>query len=164
MSAISLLLLAASGVSKTLDPDPTTGAMRSAGLPGSRGVSRFLGMAEVAAAGAGIAVGGVWVGAAALLYLGFLVFTVAAVRRRLPIQSCGCFGREDTPPTMAHVVFNAVAAVMLSVTALMSESPVPWSEPPAELVLYLLFAMLGAFLAYLVMAQLPRTLPPTSSQ
>jgi hypothetical protein len=164
VSAVSLLLLAASGVSKTLDPDPTTGAMRSAGLPASRAISRSIGIDEIAAAGAGIALGGVWVGGAALLYLGFLLFTVAAVRRRLPIQSCGCFGREDTPPTMLHVGFNAVSAVALTVVALSSRHPVPWSGPALEVVLYLLFAILGAHLAYLVMAQLPRTLHPTGTR
>jgi protein-S-isoprenylcysteine O-methyltransferase Ste14 len=48
--------------------------------------------------------------------------------------------------------------------ALGSRHPVPWSGPALEVVLYLLFAILGAYLAYLVMAQLPRTLHPTGTR
>lgn len=164
VSAVALILLTASGVSKIVEPDPTRGAMAAARLPSSRTISRGLGLVEILSGVVGLALGGRWLAPAVVLYLGFLAFTTIAVRQRLPIQSCGCFGREDTPPTTAHIVFNAVAAVSLTVTALMIASPVPWSGPPTELVLYLLFALLGAYLAYLVMAQLPGTLHPTSSQ
>jgi hypothetical protein len=35
---------------------------------------------------------------------------------------------------------------------------VPWDAPPLDVLLYLSFALLGAYLAYLLLAQLPRTL------
>jgi hypothetical protein len=164
VSAVALILLAASGASKIVEPDPTRGAMAAARLPSSRTISRGLGLFEILSGVVGLALGGRWLAPAIVVYLGFLVFTIIAVRQRLPIQSCGCFGREDTPPTTAHVVFNAMAAVSLTATALMSGSPVPWSSQPIELAIYLLFALLGAYLAYLLMAQLPSALHPTSSQ
>ena len=108
-STIALLLLAASGVSKAIDPDPTRGALQAAGLPSSAPVARLLGIFEVLAAAAALTMGGWWVAPAALLYLGFTGFTLAAVRHQIPVQSCGCFGREDTPPAVVHVVYNAIA-------------------------------------------------------
>ncbi|HVR78330.1 MAG TPA: MauE/DoxX family redox-associated membrane protein [Acidimicrobiia bacterium] len=164
VSALSLVLLAASGVFKVLDPDPTKGALAAARLPSSRFVARCLGLFEGIAAVVGLAVGGRWLAFAALLYLGFSVFTVVAVSRRLPIQSCGCFGREDTPPTVLHVIFNGFAATALWYLVAVNGLAAPWSGSNTELALFLVFAVLGAYLAYLLLSQLPRTLQMTSSQ
>jgi hypothetical protein len=162
LAAVALVLLAASGLSKTFDPDPTRGAMSAAGLPSSRGIARGLGVAEMVAAVTGLAFGGAWLAIGAVLYLGFALFTFAAVQKRLPIQSCGCFGREDTPPTTLHVVFNTVSTIALAYLVFTGASAVPWAEPPLELALYLSFSMVGAYLAYLVLSQLPRTLKMTT--
>jgi uncharacterized membrane protein YphA (DoxX/SURF4 family) len=164
VSAVALVLLAASGVSKVFDPDPTRGAMQAARLPSSRLISRSLGIAEIVAGVAGLVLGGPWLAFAALLYLGFFVFTMAAVRKRLPIQSCGCFGREDTPPTVLHVVFNALSSAALGYVALLSEQAVPWTGPSVEVALYLAFSLVGAYLAYLLLEQLPRTLQMTTTR
>ena len=163
VSTVALVLLAASGVTKLLDPDPTTGAMTAARLPSSRRVSRGLGLLELAAAGAGLVLAGVWPVVGATLYTGFFLFTLVALHRRLPIQSCGCFGREDTPPTVLHVGFNAISAAALAYLAVLAAPAVPWTGPPAEVALYLAFGLIGAYLSYLVLAQLPRTLHMTSN-
>ncbi len=47
----------------------------------------------------------------AAAYAGFAVFVLVALRRGWALSSCGCFGRPDTPPTPAHAVLNAGAAV-----------------------------------------------------
>ncbi|MGH8916076.1 MAG: MauE/DoxX family redox-associated membrane protein [Acidimicrobiia bacterium] len=164
VSAVALVLLVASGWAKLVDPDPTRGAMKAARLPSSRLVSRVLGLTEIVAAIAGLALGTKWLALAALLYLGFAVFTTAAVRRRLPIQSCGCFGRADTPPTNIHVTFNIVATVALAYLAIATRQVMPWEGPPLELALYLSFSLIGAYLAYLVLSQLPRTLHLTNTR
>ncbi len=44
------------------------------------------------------------------VYSAFAVFVIVALRRGLSIQSCGCFGRVDTPPSVAHIAVNLVAA------------------------------------------------------
>lgn len=157
-STIALVLLAASGVSKAFDPDPTRGAMNAAGLPSSMLLARLLGAFEVLAAASALAMGGWWTASAAVLYLGFTWFTLAAVRRQIPVQSCGCFGREDTPPSVIHVVYNAIAALALLVLVVTDAAAVPWSGPALTLVIFLGFGLIGGFLSYLLLAQLPRTL------
>jgi hypothetical protein len=156
VSAVALTLLAASGVSKLIDPDPTVGAMRAARIPSSRLIARTLAGVEIAAAALGLGWGGLWLVAALTLYLGFAVFTLVAVQHRLPIQSCGCFGRDDTPPTWGHVVFNGLSAMGLGYLIAVNRAPVPWYEPVGEIVLYSAFGIIGAYLAYLLLAQLPR--------
>lgn len=158
LSAVALTLLAASGIAKLVDPDPTVGAMTAAGLHSNRLTARSLGLAEILAAALGLAWGGVWLIAALGLYTGFAVFTLMAVQRRIPVQSCGCFGREDTPPTWAHVLFNCLSALALGYLIVVNRAPVPWSEPVGEILLYIAFSLSGAYLSYLLLAQLPRTL------
>ncbi|HSO50378.1 MAG TPA: MauE/DoxX family redox-associated membrane protein [Acidimicrobiia bacterium] len=163
ISAVALALLAASGLAKLLDPDPTRGAMAAARLPSSRWIARGLGALEIAAAVVGLVLAGVWLAPAATLYAGFFLFTLVAVQQRLPIQSCGCFGRDDTPPTVLHVAFNLVSAGALTYSAVMGLPAVPWDAPPLDVLVYLSFALLGAYLAYLLLAQLPRTLNMTTT-
>jgi hypothetical protein len=164
ISAVALVLLAASGLAKMLDPDPTRGAMKAARLPSSRWIARGLGLVEVVAAVVGLSLGGPMLFLSVLLFVGFFLFTLVAVQQRLPIQSCGCFGQEDTPPTMVHVVFNAVSAVALTYIAIMAQPTIPWGGATQIAVgLYLSFSLVGAYLAYLVLSHLPRTLKTTSS-
>jgi hypothetical protein len=164
LSTIALILLLVSGASKIFDPNPTTGAMRAARLPASISISRGLGVFELVAGILGLVLGGIWLLPAGLLYVGFLAFTVAALQQRLPIQSCGCFGRQDTPPTVLHVGFNALSAGVLAIMVATAQLPVPWSESPINLALYLAFGGIGAYLAYLVLALLPRTLQMTATR
>ncbi len=155
VSTVALTLLAASGVAKLIDPDPTTGAMRGARLPSSRSTVRVLGVLEISAAVVGVAWGGAWLSLAVALYAGFTLFTFVAVRRSLPIQSCGCFGRDDTPPSWIHVVFNGLSTIALGYLMVVNGSPVPWSEPVAQVLLYSVFGLIGAYLSYLLLVRLP---------
>ena len=155
VATISLGVLGVGGVAKLVDPEPTSGALQAAGLPSSPFLTRVLGLAEVAVAVAALAIGGVLVVAAAFFYLAFTIFTAAAVRGRFPLQSCGCFGREETPPTGIHVAFNAVAAASLVLVALSGSTPVPWEAPVAEVVLYLGLGGVGAYAAVLILTRLP---------
>lgn len=162
ITTIALVLLAASGVSKALDPNPTRGALRAARLPSSRPAIVALGVLEVVAAAAGMVAGGRWVAPAVALYLGFTVFTFAAVRGQIPVQSCGCFGREDTPPTALHVAYNLTVTIALGYLMITGQPAVPWSGPGIEIALFLGYSVIGAYLSYLVLAQLPRTLSITN--
>jgi hypothetical protein len=158
VSTISLVLLGASGIVKIFDPAPTSGALEVARLPSSDAISRLIGVVELGAAILGLTRGGVAVVAAAVLYAVFTLFTLAAVRRRIPLQSCGCFGRDDTPPTAIHVSYNAVATIALTWLAISDATPVPRDSTPLELVLFLSFAALGAIASYLLLARLPSVL------
>jgi hypothetical protein len=54
----------------------------------------------------------------ALSYIAFAIFTVVALYRDLPIDSCGCLGRLETPPGGRHlIVIGVVLAGALVETA-----------------------------------------------
>ncbi|MDQ3781878.1 MAG: hypothetical protein M3349_02950 [Actinomycetota bacterium] len=109
--AVVSALLVASGYAKVANPTPTVGALQAAGLPSGRRLVTNLGVIEVVAGLAGLALGGRLGGLpVAVVYAGLAGFVVVALVRRWPIQSCGCLARIDTPPTWVHVAFNAVAA------------------------------------------------------
>jgi len=148
--------MASSGVAKLVDPDPTTGAMRAARLPASTPITYTLGLVESTVAVLALAVGGPAVAAGAVLYAGFTVFTLAATVYDVPIQSCGCFGRADTPPSRIHVAFNLLATLALGRLALAGMGPIDWSLPPVDLVLFLGYAIAGVFASYLLLARLPQ--------
>jgi len=163
VAAIALGLLAASGLAKLVDPEPTIGAMRSARLPASNLVAYLLGTVEVLLASASLAMGGVALVGAAILYGGFTVFTFAATRKRIPVQSCGCFGRDDTPPSPIHVSFNLGAMVSLLAVASLGVSPIDWGLPGLQLALYLGFTAIGVYVSYLMLSSLPQLLDLSST-
>lgn len=158
LSTISLGLLAASGVAKLVDPHPTAGALEAARLPSHVLIVIGLAVAELAAAITGLTAGGLWLLPAAILYLGFTLFTAWALRARVPLQSCGCFGKEDTPPTAIHLAFNLVATAALAAGALADASPLPWDSGAVEIALVVVFGVVGTYLSYLILAVLPNTL------
>ncbi len=156
-------LLGAAGAQKLFRPTYTVGALRIMGLPVSP-----LGVRAGAAAELSVAAGAVVVGGevASLLvaasYLAFAVFVAVALLRGKPIGTCGCFGRPDTPPRPAHVVLNlAAAGVALTVSAdhaaglgLLGTL----RRQPLGGIPFLLLTAALAYLAYLAMTELPRTL------
>src|SRR5690606_27424654 len=107
-----------SGGSKFRDPEPTRGALRAARLPSSRGAVLALGGVELVVAATGLLWPSPWAAAAvAACYLAFAAFVGFALARRLPIQSCGCFGRSDTPPGPLHLGVNLTAATAATIVA-----------------------------------------------
>jgi len=161
-ASIALALLVVAGVAKVVEPEFTDGALRATGLPSGVGIVRVLGMAEVMAGIAGLVFGGSLAAPAALFYAGFSLFTGNALRRDVPIQSCGCFGREDTPPSFIHLVFNVIATVTLGIVASTGMTALP-AGTMAETVLYVSFVGLGTFASVLLMTRLPTVLRLTRS-
>jgi hypothetical protein len=154
---IAAALLVLSGGSKIYDPAPTVGALAASGLPSGNWVAYSLGLAEIVAALAGTLIGG-WASlSVAAVYTAFAAFVAYALLRRIPLQSCGCFGKADTPPTRGHLVFNllsAGAAAGLAATGrvpldLLADQPL-WGLP------YLAFVGLGVWVVYLLLTELPR--------
>lgn len=156
VAVIAVGLLAVAGVAKVLSPVSTVGALRALGLPAGSASVRLLGVGEVAVA-IGAAVWPSAVGAAGLAYIGFVVFTVVAARRDTPLRSCGCFGRNETPSSPLHRVFNVVAAGALAVLAA-TGTPILPALDGLELVGFVTVAGLGVHAAYLMLAVLPETL------
>lgn len=116
---IAAVLLAAAGIAKAIDPTMTVGALRRFGVSVPPGAVRGLGGLEALLAVAAAVTGAPSLAAGvAVSYLLFTAFVVVARARRLPIGSCGCFGRIDTPPSWLHVAVNlAAAASALGVAA-----------------------------------------------
>jgi hypothetical protein len=159
MLTISAVLLIVSGGSKLADPTPTRGALHAAGLVSGGWVVVCLAVAEVAAGVVALTVPGRVVALpVAALYLGFAGFVAWALRSGIPLQSCGCFGRRDTPPGRTHLVVNLTAAAAALAAAHETALLDRVLAAPVTGLLELIFAGIGAFLTYLVLAVLPETL------
>ncbi len=161
---ICALVLAAAGALKLRDPVPTAGALQAVGWPSAPWLVRVLGAVEVAAGATGLVVGGI-AGAVAvgLLYTGSAVFTVVALRRATPLQSCGCFGQADTPPGARHVVvcLAAVAgAVWFGATGGASLVDRLGALPPLGAVLYAAGLTAGVYAVYLILTRFGGPTPP----
>ncbi len=106
--AAGLLVLA--GATKILRPDPTAQALLDAGLPGTLGAARGVGVVEVvvgALACLAPATGGaIALGALYLTFAGYLGFLLVA---RPDAGSCGCAGATPVPPSLLHLVLDLVA-------------------------------------------------------
>jgi hypothetical protein len=159
-TAVAAALLVLTGAAKLTDPEPTMGALEAAALPARRRWAMGLGLVEILVAVPALVWGGRWAAPVAVMYLGFAGFVGWALARRIPIQSCGCFGRPDTPPTRFHVVFNLLAALAAAVVAITGGlglvgvvGGLPWSGLP-----YVALTGLAVFLSYLLLAELPKTL------
>lgn len=164
-SHLCAALLIISGGSKLVDPEPTRGALAATGLPSTTAVAMALGVWELVAGTVCLVFGGVVGGSLlSLTYLGFAGFVVFALARDLPIQSCGCFGRDDTPPTWVHVAVNFSGAAAGAWIAVSGGGDLPstlGSQPLAGLP-YLGLAGIGVYALYLLLAEMPRTLALTS--
>ena len=156
---IATLLLAAAGVSKLIDPTMTVGALRASGIRVPEGAVRAAGGAEALLAIAAAVTGApVLAGAVGMSYLVFTAFVIVALARHLPIGTCGCFGRTDTPPSALHVIVNLGAAVSAFAIAARDGGglgSVVRDQPLAGVPL-LLLVLTGAYAAFAVLTVVPQ--------
>ena len=156
---IAAALLVVSGGAKLVDPDPTLGALEASGLPHGRWAAPAIGVTEIGVGVLGTILGGGASLGVAAVYASFAAFVGWALVRRLPIASCGCFGRPDTPPTWGHAVFNLTSATVALVVALSGSAPLDvLAGQPLLALPYLAFVALGVYVVYLLLAVLPLTL------
>lgn len=154
-------LLALAGAQKVLDPAMTVGALRALRLPASPLAVRVGAATELALGVVAIGFGGTVTWAlVAVSYLAFAAFVVAALRRGTMIGSCGCFGREDTPPHWSHVALNgALAGVALLLASRGDGAPLDAVlDDPAPGAAVAVLAALTLSLLYVVYVELPRAL------
>ena len=154
-------LLALAGAQKLVDPTMTSGALRALGLPSATLLVRAGSAAELALGAAAIAIGGAalwWLVAAS--YLAFAAFVVAALRNGTMIGSCGCFGREETPPHASHVALNLVLAAIAAWAALdLAGAPLDAiAEHPGTGAAVIAMSAVAVVLLWAVYVVLPRTL------
>lgn len=154
---IAAALLVLSGGYKIYDPAPTVGALTAGRLPSGRWAAYTLGTVEIVAALAGTVMGGAASLTVAAVYLAFAAFVAYALLRRLPLQSCGCFGKADTPPTWGHLVFNLFSAGVAGAIATKATAPIEvLADQPLAGVPYLAFVGLGVWVVYLLLTELPQ--------
>ena len=154
----SAALLVAAGGSKLADPLSLVRALRSARLPGGALLVRAVAAGEVLLGLAAVVTGA---RAAAVLvalsYAAFTAFVLLALRRGGVLASCGCFGKDDTPPTLTHVAVTGALAAVAAVVAVRPLGPLPdllGAQPAAGVPLLVATAAVAAT-AYLVLALLP---------
>lgn len=154
--AAGLLLIVTGGV-KLRAPAATILALRSLGFGRlARASAILLATVEVLVGSWVVLVGGpVAALVSAGLYFGFcIVVVIGLLTGRL--ATCGCSANGETPPTKAHAVLNLFLAAAAAGAAVTGEAVgvigVAWS---LEAVVAGLFVGLLAFLAWLVIAELP---------
>jgi len=149
---VACVLLVLAGAQKSLRPRDTYGALRAAGIGVSPGAVRVLGLVEAAFGIGGLTGRGAWL--VAVAYGGFTAFVASALWRRTPLQSCGCLGGADVPPTVIHLVvdaFLAIAAIAIAVDGFHTEH--------IRVVPFVALVASTTFLTYVVLAILPTVRP-----
>jgi hypothetical protein len=130
------------------------------GLPARVALARGLGVVEVTVGVGAFLVGGPWfAGATAVLFAGFTA-SVLRLRTLDGAVSCGCFGASSAPPTLIHVVVDAVAATVAAIAAVTAADGflAIRSELPAGGVPYLLLVGVAVALVVAVFTALPDAL------
>ena len=160
---VTAALLGAGGASKVVRPANTARALGTMGLPSSRALVRLGAGAELVVAAGALAGGGrVFAFLIAASYLSFAAFVLAALRRNLPLASCGCFGVADTPPTAVHVGINVAAAGIAGAVALgwAGGGGLPDIASMEGSVLvratFVILTVASAWLAYVALTELPK--------
>jgi hypothetical protein len=142
------------GALKLVDPSGTVGALRALGLPSSPDLVRLLAGIELALGATALAVSGIVVATlVALSYAAFVGVTVLALVRKVPIDSCGCLGRLETPPSWRHLVVLG-AALLGSIGVMLDGRPALFervSDDGAAGVALLVLVVVGVLVAVGVM-------------
>jgi len=158
---VTALLLALAGAQKVNDPTMTVGALRALRLPSSPRLVRVGSALELALGVAVVVVGGsaLWWTVAAS-YLAFGAFVVAALRQGTMIGTCGCFGREETPPHWSHVVLDAGLAGLAALVAVRSPGSLldALTGEPGVAIGVVALSAVALYLLYAAFVDLPRTL------
>ena len=157
--AVAAVLLVLAGAPKVGAPADLRRALTAVGLRVPGAAVRVGGAAEVALGLAALVVTSrVLALAVALSYAAFTAFVLLALSRGWPLSSCGCFGREDTPPSGAHAVVTGALAVLGLLgagTGAPALLPAAVDGGVAGLLLVALVA-LGVVLAWQALVALPR--------
>jgi methylamine utilization protein MauE len=157
--AIAALLLVLGGVAKALRPHDTAVAVELAGLPVNDAVVRAGGVAEAVLGVVALVTVDVPVAVlVALSYAAFCSFVALAMVRGLPIRSCGCFGKVDTPPDLVHLGITAgafVAAVGMALDTGASPLDAATDHGTASTV-YVVLTAIGVLATFALLTVVPR--------
>ena len=160
--AAAALVLALAGAAKVARPHDTARALRAAGLPGSPTLVRAGAAVEVVIGLAAVTTGARAASAlVAASYLAFAIFVGQALRRHLPLATCGCLGEPDSPPTPAHVVIDLGLAAVAAVAVIDPVSDVGHQlrSHPGEAVVLVALVAVAVHLTVTVLTALAATTP-----
>lgn len=153
-AAAAALLLVAGGAPKAWAPGDTARALRGLRLPVTPLVVRALGVAEAASGGAFlVSPGRATAAVIAAWYAVFAAVVALALRSDRPLATCGCFGRAETPPTVAHLLLVVAASVTTAAFALAPATSLLAGQPALGLP-FIAFTALTAWFGYLMMSRL----------
>ena len=139
-------------------------ALRSVGMGWVGGMTvRLLTVVELGCGILAIVVGGRWADAAvAVIYAGFSLFLIRALKTE--VASCGCTGRDDTPPTPFHLVltaaFSASGAAAVAAGGRTGLLTLADDAGAAQVIGLVAFAALAAWLGWAILTLSGRTLDP----
>lgn len=121
--------------------------------------ARSLGAAEVVIGLAAVATGRpvLWA-LVGVSYAGFAIFILWALNGNAGLVSCGCFGHEDTPPTIGHAAFNAAAAALAGFAIADPVRLDTFEGSAFEAVLFASLIGVGVTLSIALLTSVPRTL------
>lgn len=148
-AAIFSLLLILTGIAKLRRPNDTARALRSMDIPSPRLTTALVASGEVVVGtGALVLSSSLFLAVQAGLYALFLAWVGAALVKDVPIASCGCLGREDTPPYWGHVILNGIAVAASAAAAISGQVTVD-SFP--EMAALLLIVGIGTTLGWTIL-------------
>lgn len=157
LHAAAAVLLVIAGLAKVVHPRPTADMLGTLGLPGVPALATGIGVGEFVLGLLALVVGGpVLAVAVGLVYVGFALVVLRALAVGAP--SCGCFGRDDTPPSWIHVVGDMVFAVASFVAAAGSTPLEVMDDQPAGGIPFVIVVGLVAGLAVVAFTALPAAL------
>ncbi|GAB95207.1 hypothetical protein BJY21_002646 [Kineosphaera limosa] len=153
------ILLAISAAPKLMDPMPLVRALHSVNIPANRTLVRLFATVQFGIFAAAIIAPSRWPAAAlCCIYVGFSAFVWIALRQGGVMQSCGCFGKADTPPTRSHLLVTLGLAAAAGAVAV-QPSLAAVARDPVVIAVTWVGAALVAFLAWQVFSALPATTP-----
>jgi hypothetical protein len=163
--AIACVLLAGAGALKAWKPRDTANALREVGIPLARSgrtvLVRTAGVVEVVLGVAALLTGNaVLCALVGVSYLLFAGFVVVALRQGVPIASCGCFGKVDTPPSPVHIALDLLFAGVALGAAIAGAVALPdvLRDQPLAGVPFVALLVIGVYLVFLSFTALPKTM------
>ena len=159
--AIAAGLLALAGAMKAWRPADTATALHGGGVRAPTWVVRAGGFAEVVVGSLALVTASAVVAVVvAVSYLAFAVFVAVALVRHLPIASCGCLGKADSPPSLVHIGIDAAAALAaLAIAVDPGLAPLDLlHQGVGDSVAYAVLVVIGIAAAGLAVTLLPRVL------
>jgi hypothetical protein len=148
-------VLCVAGTAKLRETEPARRALLTLGLPSGRMIVRAVGLCELGVGGWG-AIDPSRAGAVAIavIYAGFAVIAAALARRQV---SCGCFGADDRPASMAQSILSAAISLVALGAALAGPHGLSWAlgRPAAQAAVLLLGAAAATWAAVLAYTEFP---------